>query len=153
MILAATTAWAVWTLTSNLGYGKAKTGALSPITLDATFGTAAFQYPAGVCRPGQDCPVNVMATNPAGNGILTIKSATIVATGATTSNNAGCPVTNFTFQAASGLSIPFPEGANQLLSIPGLVTMKATAPTACAGVTIDIPTGGANGITITADAA
>jgi hypothetical protein len=121
---------ALWSANGS-GSGQAKALTAQSLTVTASTG-AADLYPGFT---GGDVFFTITNPNPYPVTFASMTPGTVVS-----SNPTGCPITNVSVIAASGLSLTV--GANTTSatqSIANVVTMAVGAPDACQGVTFTIP--------------
>lgn len=109
-------------------------GSLKAATAQALTVTAAAA-PIGDLYPGASGTLQFTVANPNPYAV----TLTSIAYGATTSSNeANCPASNLTPAAGGALGTPITvpaNGTSAAVSVPGALTLAATAPDACQGVT------------------
>jgi hypothetical protein len=115
---------------SGSGAGQAKALSSQSVSVTAATGTADL-YPGNV---NGDVFFTLNNTNPFGINFTSMTPGTI------TTSSAGCPASNISVAAATGLNILVPANTvtTSTLSIPDVVSMSTGAPDACQGVTFTI---------------
>jgi len=130
-LCAAGAALAAWILTSS---GTAGRGAVGSITAPTV--SQAADSTGTACLPGQLCSMKVKVNNP-NSSPLTL---TAVSYGSLQTHfqktfgtdDSTCPIMNGAVHNLTGLSIAIPPGSSTI-TVPGVYTLDANAPTACMG--------------------
>ncbi|MFN8024606.1 MAG: hypothetical protein U0Q03_23965 [Acidimicrobiales bacterium] len=121
-------AWALWSA-NGTGAGRATALTAQSITATAVTGTASL-YPGAT-----DGDLYFTLTNPNPYPVL----LTAMTPGTITTSNPACAITNVSVTGATGLSLNVAAGATSgTLSINNVVSMVASAPDACQGVSFTI---------------
>jgi hypothetical protein len=126
LLVPAGVGYALWTA-SGTGDGSAKALNALPLTVGA--GTAAADL-----YPGATGAVRFSVTNPNPYAV-TITSGT---GSAITAVSGSCAATDFTLGTGSVASTTIAAGATGTVVLTGALTMKASAPDACQGVTVTV---------------
>ena len=129
VLLTAGVAVALWTANGS-GSGNARALTAQTVTVNATTG-AADLYPGFT---GGDVHFTLTNTNPYAVTFDTMSAGAI-----TSSNPGACPASNVSATGATGLSLPVGANATSAAqSIANVVSMQASAPDGCQGVTFTI---------------
>jgi hypothetical protein len=129
LVVGGTIAYAAW---SASGSGGSQAKALTAQTLTVSAGTGAADLYPGFT--GGDLYFTLTNNNPYPVTMTSMTPGTI-----TSSDQANCPATNVSASGKSGLSLNVGANAtSSALSITDVVSMQASAPDGCQGVTFTI---------------
>jgi hypothetical protein len=117
--------------TWNNAPGKVKTGPVISVIGSASLCSDAQADGFPTLSPGETRGMCFRLTNNAGVDVHITDAA---ANPGVTVSNGGCDPSNFTLNDVHGISVLVPNGSDQIVSVPGLITLSPTAPIACANI-------------------
>lgn len=138
--LAATAAYALWTVvvSDTTQPGKVNVGTITAPTFNAVSNGSITDS----LLPGETKGLTFNITNPNSSALKLTDLVGGSGSGADISVTGGigaCSGTNFSFNpyhSATGVSVP--SGSNQIVTVPGTVSLSASAPTGCQGAVVSV---------------
>lgn len=127
-------AWAYFKGGSGTGSGTAATASASVIG-------ASNASLSGALYPGSSLNITVTVTNPYPNMSLSVTGLAVPSTsGSVTGGSASCPASNVSLvTTASFPATTIAASSSQSVTFTGAITMSASAPNACQGLSFTVP--------------